>query len=385
MLVSKEMGFFVIVAIAVVLFNRFLLSGVYDLTREMLPYEIRNMFIYPLLSGLAPMWIIIARGVTSSKLGGSITCLVKAIIDFGLFIVLDFLLAGLLYGLLAPLGYEQSSLAEYYSSEYGLMGLLVLSARDFILTLTLGLVIDGVFGVYTFIRGNIPDNQFVSILVFPTAGGASAFLVRSTSFFINLMNYLIFDIGSGVDDFGNIVLQQLSGTVGGILIGGGLGFLVSFVIVQAGILPYTPSTPLHGSTNEGVQPTRKASGIYSPKATIVSSPATGIRTAAKKSAVPVTKRSEKITSESSIDRLKRFRNAISRSKNIPFTIAVDVLGFGNENDFISWLWEIDLPGFEIDYETKMVKVVGKEEDVVGAIDKLLDQYERMEDGKSGKI
>ncbi|MHA2295561.1 MAG: hypothetical protein ACXAEU_20015 [Candidatus Hodarchaeales archaeon] len=85
------------------------------------------------------------------------------------------------------------------------------------------------------------------------------------------------------------------------------------------------------------------------------------------------------------DKLKLFRNAISRSKEIPFDIAIDVLGFDSEKKLIGWLWDIDLPGFELNYSTRSINVKGKGEDLTKAIDSLLNQYEEMESNKTGKI
>ncbi|MHA2299235.1 MAG: hypothetical protein ACXADA_24660 [Candidatus Hodarchaeales archaeon] len=88
---------------------------------------------------------------------------------------------------------------------------------------------------------------------------------------------------------------------------------------------------------------------------------------------------------SKVDRLKLFRNAISRTKKIPFPIAVKVLKFASEDDFIAWLWKIDLKGFEIDYDTKSVNVTGEQDEISCEIDSLLKKYEQMEASKTGKL
>ncbi|MHA1166500.1 MAG: hypothetical protein ACTSRU_01680 [Candidatus Hodarchaeales archaeon] len=196
-------------------------------------------------------------------------------------------------------------------------------------------------------------------LLFIIASGL-AMLVRG------VLNLFLMSLDFRVSDFfGSFFISPISG----VIIGGVLGFIVSSIIIKLRILPFEPSRvmgtvissyPSYSKVEQSA-PVQESFPELEP-AVVMETP-------------PQVKKTVKLTSPG-IDKLRLFRNAISRSKSIPFNIATDVMGFSTEKELISWLWEIDIPGFEIDYSSKTIGISGAGEEVTDAIDKLLENIRR---------
>lgn len=168
--------------------------------------------------GILPMWYIIARGLTSSKLGGTATSLVAAII----------------YLLIWDVAYllETSNLPVFIG----------LAIRDFVFYVSMGVAVDICFSVFHYI------NNF---LLFLLAGGLATLAKEIGFIFITLFLTMqlpdVFDID--IDIVGALP-QAIIVTISSIIVSGFLGFLIAAAIIQIKILPFNPSIPLRRLLDE---------------------------------------------------------------------------------------------------------------------------------------
>jgi hypothetical protein len=85
----------------------------------------------------------------------------------------------------------------------------------------------------------------------------------------------------------------------------------------------------------------------------------------------------------STDRLKLFKNLLQISKsNIPLPVLMERLDFSSLNELQDWLTQLDLGGFQIDWESNMLHI---SDEIPEAIDQLLQMYEVIEDKKDKKL
>lgn len=54
-------------------------------------------------------------------------------------------------------------------------------------------------------------------------------------------------------------------------------------------------------------------------------------------------------------RLIKLRNALQMSDQAPINVMTKSFGFNSSEEFISWIFELGIPGLKIDYDTSMIK------------------------------
>ncbi|MHA1205686.1 MAG: hypothetical protein ACTSRR_13515 [Candidatus Heimdallarchaeaceae archaeon] len=82
------------------------------------------------------------------------------------------------------------------------------------------------------------------------------------------------------------------------------------------------------------------------------------------------------------EKMKLFIKALQKSSRIPFDILVKLLNFQSEEELIKWLWSIELEGFLIDLEQKVVLIDKNIKEIIDNIDNLFDAFTSW--GKKGK-
>jgi len=335
-----ELITYIAIAIVAVAGDQIIFSNIRSIFLDLMAYTFYYEFILPLFSGIIPFWIILARSLTRSQIGGTIT--------------------GFLFGNISNVFYMSfyilDASPEPVSSD---LSLIVYSIISLVTLSIMGIIIDIWFSM-----------KIQGIILFILASGI-AMIARGVMYFIlaSLFGFRSFSI------MGLFFTSPISGVING----GVMGFIVSSIIIKLQILPFEPSRVMETVTTS--YPSYTTVNQSSP---VQRSFSDELEPAVMKETPPRVEKPVKVTSPG-VDKLRLFRNAISRSKSIPFNIATDVLGFSTEKELISWLWEIDLPGFEIDYTLKTINISGAGEEVTDAIDKLLEKYKKMEEGGEGKI
>jgi hypothetical protein len=352
---SKNVLLHVIVAIIAILFNDFLFTEFKRFFWGIFSDMLLNTIITGLFFGIYPMWLIIARALTDSKTGATTTGIIQGLIQIFLTNFIQIQNRGIIV----------NSIPIFAT---GYIGNLFLVSIIYLLICTfLGILVDLCFSY----RDRVVRSEAVSrFFVFTGVVSTLSFLVIIS----------VIRLVSKVEQLLYILLRFIPGLISGFVIAGFVSYMICSSLLKIDILPFDHSSVLD-SIQSPIKPT-----YSTPKTSMTSSfdikPEPMVTV--KPEPEPTTVTQPTVISPS-IDKLKLFRNAISRSKEIPFNVAIKALGFTDENAFISWLWEIDLPGFEIDFDDKRVRVTGAEKDVVDAIDDLLAKYEKMESERQGKI
>jgi hypothetical protein len=78
-----------------------------------------------------------------------------------------------------------------------------------------------------------------------------------------------------------------------------------------------------------------------------------------------------------IVRFSRLKKVFSTGDELTYGNAVSLLSFTKEDELIEWLWTLDLPGLNIDYDGKKLVVVQKNK-LIERMDLLTEQYEGQE-------
>jgi len=74
------------------------------------------------------------------------------------------------------------------------------------------------------------------------------------------------------------------------------------------------------------------------------------------------------------ERIKLFIKALQKSSRIPFYILIKLLNFQSEEELIKWLWSIELEGFLIDHEQKVVLIDKNIKEIIDDIENLFDVF-----------